>query len=56
MRKILEEDFKMDLTQLDKLKDELENKNSDGDIDEKDFSKITDVMGDMFKNMNNKKD
>lgn len=51
MRKILEKDFNMDLSELDKLKENLEDKNGEGELDEKDFAQITDVMGNMLKDI-----
>ncbi|VVU94658.1 hypothetical protein CPAV1605_383 [seawater metagenome] len=51
MRKILETDFNMDLSELDKLKDDLENKGGEDEMNENDFQKITDVMGNMLKDI-----
>ena len=56
MRNILEKDFKMDLSELDSLKNDLENKGDKDNLDEKDFEKITGVMSNLLKGMENKKD
>ena len=49
MRNILEKDFNMDLTELDTLKNELEGKGENKDLDRKDFEKITNVMSGLVK-------
>ena len=56
MRNILEKDFNMDLSQLDSLKNDLEGKGDKENLDENDFEKITDVMSNLLKGMDNKND
>ena len=51
MRNILQKDFNMDLSELDTLKNELEDKGDGSDLDEKDFEKITNVMSNLLKGM-----
>jgi len=53
MRKILEEDFNMDLSELDKLKESLETKGEDGELNDKDYDDITSTMSNLLSNMNN---
>lgn len=55
MRNILQKDFNMDLSELDTLKDELEGKGEASDLDEKDFEKITNVMSNLLKGMDDGK-
>jgi hypothetical protein len=55
MRNILQKDFNMDLSELDTLKDELEGKGEGSDLDEKDFEKITNVMSNLLKGMDDGK-
>ena len=54
MREILEKDFKMDLSELDALKGDLEGKGENETLDEKDFEKISGVMSNLLKGMENK--
>ena len=56
MRNILEKDFNMDLSQLDSLKNDLEGKGDKENLDENDFEKITDVMSNLLKGMDNQND
>ena len=56
MRDILEKDFKMDLSELDSLKTDLEGKGDKDTLDEKDFEKITGVMSNLLKGMDDGKD
>lgn len=55
MRNILQKDFNMDLSELDTLKNELEGKGEASDLDEKDFEKITNVMSNLLKGMDDGK-
>ena len=52
MRKILEEDFNMDLSELDKLKESLETKGEDGELNDKDYDDITNTMSNLLSSMN----
>ena len=49
MRNILEKDFNMDLSELDNLKNDLDDKGDKKDLDEQDFEKITNVMSNLLK-------
>merc|ERR1712127_163959 len=53
MRNILQKDFNMDLSELDTLKDDLEGKGDGSNLDENDFEKITNVMSNLLKGMDN---
>lgn len=53
MRNILQKDFNMDLSELDTLKNDLEGKGDGSNLDENDFEKITNVMSNLLKGMDN---
>ena len=55
MRNILEKDFNMDLSELDNLKNDLDDKGDKKDLDEQDFEKITNVMSNLLKGMDSEK-
>ena len=48
MRKMLSDQFNVDLSELDKLQEDLTNRNEGDELGEKDFDKISGIMGNML--------
>ena len=48
MRKMLSDQFNVDLSELDKLQEDLTNRNEGDELNEKDFDKISGIMGNML--------